>query len=312
MPKILMNLEQALDVFKHIIAITGDQNFHLAGSARRGKKENLKDLDIIYLGDEIPDIENAIYVADGPSLKRIKLRYEFSKGIFDYVSMDIHIANKLNFGSTLLYFTGSREFNINMRKNAMSKGWKLNRHGLFNQNNELIAAENEIDIFSALEIPFVNPVDRTIFKSEQDEENQKLINTIRQLAIFHAIEGDHYRSSAYFKASSSLQEIGNIKKSKENNELICIDNVGNSIAAKIIEFFDTGKIHKLEKLKETYPVDVEGLLSLEGVGYKSLFKFYKLLGIETLDDLKKACKENKIANLQGFGLSSQEKILNQL
>jgi DNA polymerase IV (family X) len=88
-----------------------------------------------------------------------------------------------------------------------------------------------------------------------------------------------------------------------------LPGVGESIAEKIIEYLKTGKIKELEELKREVPVDVETLTNIEGVGPKTVYKLYKALGIKTLEDLERACKEHKIRRLPGFGAKSEEKIL---
>ena len=60
-----------------------------------------------------------------------------------------------------MYFTGSKEFNINMRKDAKSQGLKLNEYGLYRLNEDktetLLAGDTEDSIFSALQIEDVEP-----------------------------------------------------------------------------------------------------------------------------------------------------------
>lgn len=68
----------------------------------------------------------------------------------------------------LLYFTGSDDFNVAMRKHARSKGYTLNEHGMKKINDEAIdipTMENENDIFSFLKIPYYPPEQRAKMKN---------------------------------------------------------------------------------------------------------------------------------------------------
>lgn len=67
--------------------------------------------------------------------------------------------------SALLYFTGSGEFNKNMRSYALSKGFTLNEYGLYKLINNTktfkIKTIEEKDIFHTLNLKYVEPNNRT-------------------------------------------------------------------------------------------------------------------------------------------------------
>src|SRR5438128_2693418 len=45
--------------------------------------------------------------------------------------LDIEFVHPNSYGAALLYFTGSKEFNVMMRANAKKRGFLLNEHGLY-------------------------------------------------------------------------------------------------------------------------------------------------------------------------------------
>ena len=66
------------------------------------------------------------------------------------------------YASSLLYFTGSGEFNKNMRTYAIKNGYTLNEYGLYKQikiNNKKvkIKTNSEEDIFKSLNLNYVEP-----------------------------------------------------------------------------------------------------------------------------------------------------------
>jgi DNA polymerase/3'-5' exonuclease PolX len=75
--------------------------------------------------------------------------------------VDVFKANSSTYIPTLLYSTGSKEFNIKMRALAKSKGYLLNQKGIF-KNNILVnkTFKNEKDYFDFLNIEYLNPEDR--------------------------------------------------------------------------------------------------------------------------------------------------------
>jgi len=73
--------------------------------------------------------------------------------------LDIHYIPPEQWGSGLLYFTGSNEFNIAMRKTAIEKGYKLSEKGLFyaGTNQRVPDTDSEESIFKALGMRYVPP-----------------------------------------------------------------------------------------------------------------------------------------------------------
>lgn len=87
-----------------------------------------------------------------------------------------------------------------------------------------------------------------------------------------------------------------------------IDGVGDAIAAKIVEFAETGTFEELEEARERLPVEMAALTSVEGVGPKTVGKLYEALGVRTLDDLEAAAREERIRDVKGFGAKTEENI----
>lgn len=78
-----------------------------------------------------------------------------------YHRMDIEFLPESEFGSGLLYFTGSKEFNIEMRNIAKDLGYTLNEHGLFSSRTlRRIPVYTEEEIFNVLNIKYVEPEKR--------------------------------------------------------------------------------------------------------------------------------------------------------
>jgi len=144
-------------------------------------------------------------------------------------------------------------------------------------------------------------------------KNLEIARLLRMMALYLEMKGIPFKPQAYEKAAYSIESLDeNIEefvKKVGKEGLKNLPGVGESIAEKIIEFLKTGQIKELEELKKEVPVDIETLSSIEGVGPKTIYKLYKALGIRTLEDLEKACREHKIRRLPGFGAQSEEKIL---
>jgi DNA polymerase (family 10) len=60
------------------------------------------------------------------------------------------------FGAALLYFTGSKEHNIELRRLAIEQGLSLNEYGL-TRGETVVAARTEHDVYAALGLAWVPP-----------------------------------------------------------------------------------------------------------------------------------------------------------
>ena len=129
------------------------------GSLRR-QKDMVGDLDIIVEVD-CPERQKLIssrisaflldaVTADGA--KKVSGRYEG-------MHVDVRFASPAYYGAMTLYFTGPRQFNINMRKKAIKQQLQLNEYGLWS-NGERIAGKTEKEIFEALHMNYLEPTER--------------------------------------------------------------------------------------------------------------------------------------------------------
>jgi DNA polymerase/3'-5' exonuclease PolX len=75
----------------------------------------------------------------------------------DIRRIDIRFIPTESFYTSLLYFTGSGDFNKRMRIVALSMGYKLNEYGLFDENKIKIKIKSEKDIFDKLNMEYVEP-----------------------------------------------------------------------------------------------------------------------------------------------------------
>ena len=143
--------------------------------------------------------------------------------------------------------------------------------------------------------------------------NQEIAKIFYEIAVYLEMEETPFKPFAYEKAALSLETLtenvedvykrGGIKALKE------IPGVGESIAEKIAEYLETGKIKEYQDLKKKTPVDIEKLNAVEGIGPKMIKDLYQGLKIKNLQDLEKAAKAGQIRNLPNFGEKTEQNIL---
>ena len=121
-----------------------------------------------------------------------------------------------------------------------------------------------------------------------------------------------YKPRAYRRAAENVREYPESieRLATEGEDAVgTIDGVGDAIAAKVVEYVETGTIEELEALREELPVEMDALTSVEGVGPKTVGTLYEALDIRTLDDLETAAEAGEIQEIKGFGAKTEQNIL---
>lgn len=140
-------------------------------------------------------------------------------------------------------------------------------------------------------------------------KNLEIAKMFYEIADILEAQEVEFKPRAYRNAARSIEELSeDIADIWKRGELEKIPGIGKHIAAKISEYLKTGKLKYYNKLKKEFPVDLESLSKVEGLGPKKTIKLYKKLKIKNLDDLKKAVEKGKVKGLAGFGKKSEEKI----
>ncbi len=139
-----------------------------------------------------------------------------------------------------------------------------------------------------------------------NKEIVKSLKLMGQLMELH--EENPFKVKSINNASYKLGKYAEILADKSTAELSAIEGVGKSVAAKIEELINTGKIEELESLKSQTPEGVIDMLSIKGLGPKKIQIIWKTLEIETVGELYYACIENRLVEAKGFGLKTQEEV----
>ncbi len=148
-----MNLLEAEQVVQCISAAFPEGSYDVAGSYRRGKS-TVGDIDIVTMlspsqvNPRLRAISDEV-IDEGE--KRSSVRCHGQR-------VDIRFTRPEEYGSMLLYLTGSKDFNIRLREMALSRGLKLNEYGIEDKKaGSLHTFPQERDIFSFLGLEYIPP-----------------------------------------------------------------------------------------------------------------------------------------------------------
>ena len=135
--------------------VKGVERIELAGSFRR-RKETVGDLDLLVCGGRADDVMEAFtthhYVAEVLGRGETKSSVKLGNGL----QVDLRLVPLESFGAALLYFTGSKQHNIELRKLAIDRGMSLNEYGL-TKGERVVAARTEEEVYRALGLDWIPP-----------------------------------------------------------------------------------------------------------------------------------------------------------
>ena len=138
----------------------------------------------------------------------------------------------------------------------------------------------------------------------------QIAESLEQIATLLELKDENpFKIRAYANAARSLETFGgNIPDLQDEEALSKIPGVGKSIAEKIKELAATGTCKYLEELRSAFPAAILELFSISGLGAKKIKALYEQLHISSIEQLREACESGKVAELPGFGETTQTKI----
>lgn len=134
------------------------KQIEVAGSIRR-KKETIGDIDVLVSSAKTDRPEIIEQFLRMPNVKEVLVKGEtkISIRIEDYHrQVDLRLVNEDEWGSALVYLTGSKAHNIYLRTLAKEKGLKISEYGVF-RGEEKIAGKTEKEVYQALGLRWVKP-----------------------------------------------------------------------------------------------------------------------------------------------------------
>jgi DNA polymerase (family X) len=121
--------------------------------------------------------------------------------------------------------------------------------------------------------------------------------------------GDAFKARAYEKAARSIGGYHGDIEQLDAKGLGAIPNVGKSIAEKVMEYRETGRIQALEDLRAGIPDGLRSLLAIPTLGPKKAMRLHQELRVASVEELLDALDDGRIRDLSGFGPKTEENLL---
>ena len=143
--------------------------------------------------------------------------------------------------------------------------------------------------------------------------NKEIGSKFQELAQLMEFHGENpFKIRTYQNVYATLRKLNEEVGTLTEEQLQSIKGIGSAVAGKIRELEDHGEMRTLRKYQDMTPAGVQEMLTIRGLGPKKIRMLYDQLQIESVGELRYAILENRLLELPGFGVKTQEDILQKI
>ncbi len=147
-------------------------------------------------------------------------------------------------------------------------------------------------------------------------DNSSIADVFDELADLLEFRGENpFRIRAYRGGARAIRDLDEPVSQivgDPNRDLADLDGIGKTLAEKTAELLRTGTLTQLIELRAAVPDVVIEMSRVPGLGAKKASRLHDELAIKSLDELRTACEDGRVAGLKGFGKKTAQSILEGL
>lgn len=205
------------------------QKISVAGSLRR-MKETIKDIDILVSSTK-PNRVMQVFCSC-PDVKEVIAQGSTKASVIskEGVQVDVRVVEPNSFGAALMYFTGSKNYNIKLRTLAVRRGLKVNEYGVFSAKGKgakakkNLASKTEKEIYDLFKMQYIEPE----LREDNGEIEAALRNKLPKLIESGDIKGDLHAHTNYSDGSNSVEEMA-VACKKKGYEYVALTDHSQSL-----------------------------------------------------------------------------------
>ncbi|MCZ7398471.1 MAG: DNA polymerase/3'-5' exonuclease PolX [Candidatus Methanoperedens sp.] len=242
----------ALPLVKEIVEALKKSGFiekiEPAGSLRR-RKETVGDIDILATSNDAhAAIEAFVHL---PVVKDVIGKGSTKATIVtrEAIQVDLRIMESKSFGTSLQYFTGSKEHNIKLRDLARQKGFKLSEYDLEEiSTGRKVYCESDDGVYRKLGLLPIPPE----IREDAGEIEAAISGKLPQLVEYKDIKGDFHVHTDWSEGSNTLVEMATAAQ-KLGYEYIAVTDHSKAlgVAHGLSEERMLAQIEEIHKLNDT-------------------------------------------------------------
>jgi DNA polymerase (family 10) len=141
-------------------------------------------------------------------------------------------------------------------------------------------------------------------------ENLEIARVLREIADLLELKGENpFKIRAYRGGADTVAAEPGRVAALDQAGLRGLPGIGKDLALRIGELVATGRCSLHDELLTEFPAGVLEMLTLQGVGPKTVALLYKELGIASLDALAASARRGQLRAVKGMGAKKEAQIL---
>ena len=235
----------------------------VAGSFRRSR-ETVGDIDILATSKDPEAVMETFCTL--PQAESVTARGSGRSTVFLRAGLDadLRVVEDDAFGAALLYFTGSKDHNIHIRRLGIRKGLTLSEYGLFEgsprRRGRRIAARTEEEVYKAIGLPFIPPE----LREDQGEIEAAQSRKLPKLVELKDVCSDLQMHSTFSDGTTSMVEMARAAKERGLTYIAMTDHASPMGMVKGVKKTRKSVQAYLKKIEEARKA-VPGIHILAGV-----------------------------------------------
>jgi DNA polymerase (family 10) len=185
------------------------ERLEVAGSYRR-RKETVGDIDLLAIASQpIPVMER---FRGYPQVDKILMAGDTRSSVVlgSGLQVDLRVVPQECYGAALVYFTGSKEHNVKLRRRAVERGLRISEYGVFRvqernqeEEGEFIAGREEADVYASVALDWVPPE----MREDRGEIEAAAAGRLPHLIRVQDLRGDLHMHSTWSDGRNSIEEM---------------------------------------------------------------------------------------------------------
>lgn len=145
-------------------------------------------------------------------------------------------------------------------------------------------------------------------------DKDAVAEVLKEIGVLLELKGENpFKTRAYVNGARTLEGLTEpLETLIQEERLGEVKGIGKALVEKITELVETGELEYYTNLKASIPAGLIEMLDVQGMGPKKVKALHDKLGIESIEALEAACEAGQVAELDGFGKKSEEKILESI
>ncbi|MEO6191880.1 MAG: DNA polymerase/3'-5' exonuclease PolX [Thermoanaerobaculia bacterium] len=199
------------------------ERLEVAGSYRR-RKETVGDIDLLAIASEpIPVMERFRGYAQ---VDKILMAGDTRSTVVlgSGLQVDLRVVPADCYGAALVYFTGSKEHNVKLRRRAVEKGLRISEYGVFQVHEEVpgdcVAGREEADVYATVGLAWIPPE----LREDRGEIAAAAAGRLPHLIRVEDLRGDLHMHSTWSDGRNSIEEMVEACVAKDYEYMVISDH----------------------------------------------------------------------------------------